>query len=97
MRDLFSDPLIVPEVPPPVPEQPRPEKRAAKLAAEFVRWCCSFGRDFRNSPDITNLRFWIEKTKLKLKPQEEAELLDAAQTAFRKHIEQLMRRSETAV
>jgi hypothetical protein len=67
-----------------------------KLAKEFVRWCCSFGTDFRNSPDITNLRFWLQKTKLKLKEKQEIEILNTASSAFLKQIEQHVRKSEAA-
>ena len=90
MRDLFSEPLPLLEAPPPL----RDEKRSEKLSREFVRWCCSFGTDFRNSPDITNLRFWLQKTKLRIKEEEELEILGSARQAFLKQIEQHMRKSE---
>jgi hypothetical protein len=92
MRDLFSETLPVLDAPPP----PRDEKRPEKLSREFVRWCCSFGADFRNSPDINNLRFWLQKTKLKLKEKEESEILDSARPAFLKQIEQQIRKTEVA-
>jgi hypothetical protein len=97
MRDLFSDLPPITSTPPPLPEpRARDEKRLEKFAREFVRWCCSFGRGFRNSPDIANLRFWMKKTKLKLRENEEREVLQVARTAFLKHIELLIKRSETA-
>ena len=63
-------------------------------ARDFVRWCCSFGADFRNSPDVANLRYWADKHKVQIKEHEEAEILEAARNAFLKRIEQLMRKSQ---
>lgn len=96
MRDLFSDPRPALSAPPPPKDDKRPLQGTEQLAGEFVRWCCSFGADFRNSPDITNLRFWTQKTKLKLKEKEELAILDAACPEFAKQIEHLMRQSEIA-
>ena len=92
MRDLIVEPLPTPDAPPLLREEKRPEK----LSREFVRWCCSFGTDFRNSPDINNLRFWLQKAKLQLSEKEESELLDAARPAFLKQIEQQVRKTEVA-
>ena len=97
MRDLFSDPLPAPGVPPPQKDESKSLLQGnEKLAKEFVRWCCSFGDDFRNSPDLTNLRFWLQKNKLKLKDRDEQEILGAARPAILKQIEQLIRKSEVA-
>ncbi len=63
-------------------------------AKDFVRWCCSFGADFRNSPDITNLRYWAQKSKVKLKDGDVAEILETARPLFLKRIEQAVRKSE---
>ena len=99
-RDLPQQTPLVFDIPPPVarsPESPRElkdEKGTDRLAKDFVRWCCSFGAEFRNSPDITNLRYWIRKNKLKIKERQEAELLESARLLFSKRIEQLMRKSE---
>ena len=65
-------------------------------AKDFVRWCCSFGADFRNSPDRTNLRYWAQKNKIKLKGGDEAEILDIARPLFLKRIEQSTRNLERA-
>ena len=65
-------------------------------AKEFVRWCCSFGAYFRNSPDVTNLRYWSQKNKIKIKESAEAEILDTARSMFQKRIEQAVRKSERA-
>jgi hypothetical protein len=69
------------------------EKRAARLARDFVRWCYSFGAEFRNSPDIANLRYWVQKSKLKIKEREEAEVLEIARPIFFKRLEQVTQKS----
>jgi hypothetical protein len=63
-------------------------------AREFVRWCCSFGTEFRNSPDVANLRFWAQKNKIKIKPYDEVEILDTARPLFFRRIEQAVRKFE---
>lgn len=85
MRELISEtPSLFPE-----PSQ--------KLARDFVRWCCSFGGEFRNSPDVTNLRFWAQKNKLKLRNnKEENEVLIEARPLFSKQIDKLMRKADKA-
>lgn len=65
-------------------------------ARDFVKWCFSFGDHFRNSPDITNLRYWAQKSKLKIQNLEEPAVLDAARTLFLKRIEQRTRKLEAA-
>jgi hypothetical protein len=65
-------------------------------AKEFVNWCCSFGADFRNSPDVTNLRFWAFKNKIKIPERDEADVLERARDLFLKRIEQGVRRAERA-
>jgi hypothetical protein len=88
MRELFHDTQDTPtlfDAPPP------PNVSQAK---EFVRWCCSFGANFRNSPDITNLRYWARKTKVKIKDRDEAEILQTARAVFLKRMEQLMRKAQ---
>ena len=88
MRELSQD--VVPslfDAPPP----------ASYLhAKEFVRWCCSFGSDFRNSPDVANLRFWAQKNKVKITDRDEREVLDRARELFLKRIAQAVRRAEPA-
>ena len=85
MRELSQDTPTLFDAPPPV---------AVSQAKDFVRWCCSFGNNFRNSPDIANLRYWAQKNKVKIKERDESEILQAARIAFLKRIEQLMRKSE---
>jgi hypothetical protein len=86
MRELSQDTPTLFDAPLPA---------SVSQAREFVRWCCSFGNDFRNSPDIANLRYWARVKKVKIKESDEAEILHAARIAFLKRIEQLVRKSET--
>jgi hypothetical protein len=65
-------------------------------AKDFVRWCFSFGTDFHNSPDVTNLRFWVQKNKIRIKNAEESEILETARPMYLKRIEQAVRKSEVA-
>jgi hypothetical protein len=85
MRELSQDTPTLFDAPPPA---------TVLQAKDFVRWCCSFGTNFRNSPDIGNLRYWAQKNKVKIKQRDEIEILQAARAAFRKRIEQLTRKSE---
>ena len=88
MRELTQDTQDTPtlfDAPPPP---------AVSQAKDFVRWCCSFGTDFRNSPDIANLRYWAQKNKVKIKELEEPEILQAARVAFLKRLAQQVRKSE---
>lgn len=70
------------------------EKAANVLAREFVSWCWSFGSDFRNSPDITNLRSWLRKGEAQSSPSEEAEILVEARRLFLKKVEQAVRKAD---
>jgi hypothetical protein len=65
-------------------------------AKDFVRWCWSFGADFHNSPDVTNLRYWAQKNIVRLAPGDEVEVLDVARELFLKRIEQAVRKAERA-
>lgn len=48
----------------------------SEIATEFLRWCNSFGSTFHNSPDIINLRFWLEhRKKIKLNRAHEEEII----------------------
>jgi hypothetical protein len=95
-RDVSQEVLSLFDAPPsqPLDQISTQERRADRPTKDFVRWCCSFGDGFRNSPDVTNLRYWAHKNKLKLKPAEESEILQAARPLFLKRIEQLVRKSE---
>ena len=85
MRELSQDTPTLFDAPPP---------RTISQAKDFVRWCCSFGPDFRNSPDVANLRYWARKNKVKIIESDEVEILEAARVAFLKRIEQSMREPE---
>ena len=71
-------PSLFDAAPPPeaVKEAVNEDKGTGDPSKDFVRWCFSLGSDFRNSPDITNLRFWAKNSKLKLKPADEDRLLE---------------------
>ena len=84
MRELPQDTPSLFDAPPPA---------TVSQAKDFVRWCCSFGTAFRNSPDVANLRYWARKHNVKIKERDEAEILEAARATFRKRIEHLMRKS----
>jgi hypothetical protein len=86
MRDLSQD------VSPSLFDAPPPESYLQ--AKDFVRWCCSFGADFRNSPDAANLRYWAQKSKIRIKERDELDVLETARSLFSRRIEQAIRRSE---
>ncbi len=85
MRELSQDTPTLFDAPPP---------ENISHARDFVRWCCSFGNSFRNSPDIANLRYWAHKNKIKIKERSETEILESARAAFLRRIDQLMRKSQ---
>jgi hypothetical protein len=88
MRELIQEPAAS------LFDAPPPESYLH--AKEFARWCCSFGADFRNSPDATNLRFWAQKSKIKIKEGVESEILLQAREMFQKRVEQAVRKAERA-
>jgi len=85
MRELSQDAPTLFDAPPP------PNVAHAK---DFVRWCCSFGTNFRNSPDITNLRYWAQKNKVRIKDGDAVEILETARAVFLKRVEQMTRKSQ---
>jgi len=99
MRELSTPSLF--DVPPavlpaPAVEAPAREDRGTdQLAKDFIRWCFSFGSDFRNSPDVINLRTWCGKAKFKLHDHEESEVLVEARRLYFKRIEQTLKKAET--
>jgi hypothetical protein len=88
MRDLSQ------EASPSLFDAPPPESYVQ--AKDFVRWCCSFGGEFRNSPDIANLRYWANKNKVKIPERSEHEILESARPLFLKRIGQLVKNAEGA-
>lgn len=97
-RDVSDQPSFLFDAPPPpaLQQPPKQEKGNEGLARDFVRWCCSFGPNFRNSPDVANLRYWAKKSKVKIKAHEERTILETARISFLKHIEKLTRKNEPA-
>ncbi len=67
---------------------------SSKLARNFVRWCCSFGEEFRNSPDEGNLRAWAWKEGFGYKSDQEKQILQSARELYLKRIVSAMRKSE---
>ena len=68
---------------------------SGQQARAFVMWCWGVGDDFHNSPDITNLRFWLEKygrKKQQLSTAEEDEVLGEARRLYLKKVEQAVRK-----
>jgi hypothetical protein len=87
-------PSLFDAAPPVSIENPiREGKDSGRMAKDFVRWCFSFGSDFRNSPDITNLRFWASKAKLRLRADEETRVLSESRQLFSKRLEAMMKKS----
>ena len=70
------------------------EKSPEILARNFVRWCWSFGNDFHNSPDITNLRSWLRKEQISPSSSEEDEILVEARRLYLKRVEQAVRKAD---
>ena len=91
---LFDAPLLagIPDILAPTKD----EKGTDRLAKDFVRWCFSLSGTFRNSPDATNFRFWVQKTKVTIDEKEESEILATARRLFFKGIEQLTKKVEAA-
>jgi hypothetical protein len=81
-----------------IPEGPSlfdaPPPQTYMQAKDFVKWCCSFGPEFRNSPDASNLRYWAHKNKINL--LNERDILDSAREIYLKRIEQRVREAERA-
>jgi hypothetical protein len=88
MRDLSQ------ELSPSLFDAPPPESYVQ--AKDFVHWCCSFGGDFRNSPDITNLRYWAQKNKVRIQERSEREILESARPLFLERIKQIVKKAEGA-
>jgi hypothetical protein len=85
--NLFSPELV--SAGPATTEQPiREETTPYRIARDFVKWCFGFGPDFRNSPDATNFRYWVHKTKVEMAEIEENEVLSEARRIYMKRVEQ---------
>ena len=73
-----------------------PPPQSYLRAKDFVKWCCSFGPEFRNSPDASNLRYWAQKNKIKIDQPDERVILDSAREIYLKRVEQRVREAERA-
>ena len=72
------------------------ESSSGVLAREFVRWCWGVGDDFHNSPDLTNLQYWLQKNKSNPSQVEEKEILVEARRLLLKKVEQKVRKVDVA-
>lgn len=73
-----------------------PESSSGVLARDFVQWCWSVGDDFHNSPDITNLQFWLQKIKSSNSQAKEDEILVEARRLYLKKVEQAVRKADVS-
>jgi hypothetical protein len=90
---LFDSPSA--GAPPAAAEAPaREERRYDELSKDFIRWCFGFGADFRNSPDVINLRVWCQKIHIRLRDNEEREILGEARRLYFRRLEQMTKKSE---
>jgi hypothetical protein len=87
--NLFT-PNLVTDVQPAV----SPESTSGSLARDFVRWCWGVSEDFHNSPDISNLQFWLQKSKGQATRVEEDEILVEARRLYLKKVEQSVRKAD---
>ena len=76
-------------------DAPSPSRKTgpAGIAQGFVRWCCSFGKDFRNSPDAGNLRAWAEREAVQYHLAQEARILKAARELYGKRVASSLRKA----
>jgi hypothetical protein len=72
------------------------ESSSGLLARNFVHWCWSVGDGFHNSPDLTNLQYWLQKHKHNPPQTEEKEILVEARRLFLKKVEQAVRKVDVA-
>ena len=99
MRDITSvDPpnLFTPDLFAESESRVSSESSSALFAREFVSWCWGVGDNFHNSPDITNLRFWLQKNQNDLSRAQEGEILVEARRLFLKRVEQAVRKADVS-
>jgi hypothetical protein len=89
--NLFTPDLFTAEEPA-VPEQ----SSSGILARDFVQWCWGVGDDFHNSPDLTNLQYWLQKSKHNPSQTEEKEILGEARRLFLKKVAQAVRKADVS-
>ena len=88
MRSLFDSVEQSPRV-----DASRPTT-SSQLARIFIRWCCSFDKEFRNSPDEGNLRAWAGKEGFCYKSAQEKQILKSAGELYLKRIVSSLRKSQ---
>ena len=66
------------------------------LARDFVQWCWGVGDGFHNSPDITNLQYWLQKSGSSQSRVQEDEILVEARRLFLKKVAQAVRKADVA-
>lgn len=97
MRNITSiDPpnLFSPELIPDTEPSVSADSNSGTLARDFVRWCWGVGDGFHNSPDGTNLRFWLEKSQGSATRVEEDQILVEARRLYLKKVEQAVRKAD---
>ena len=67
---------------------------SSQLARRFIRWCCSFGKEFRNSPDEGNQRAWAGKEGFRYKSAQEKQILKSAGELYLKRIVSSLKKSQ---
>jgi hypothetical protein len=72
------------------------ESSSGLLARNFVQWCWNVGDGFHNSPDLTNLQYWLQKNRYTPAQTEEKEILVEARRLFLKKVEQAVRKVDVA-
>jgi hypothetical protein len=87
--DLFTPGLITDSEP-----AVKEDSSSGVLARDFVKWCWSVGEDFHNSPDLTNLQFWLEKNNEHVSAVAEREILVEARRLYLKKVEQSVRKAD---
>jgi hypothetical protein len=87
--DLFTPDLITDNEP-----SVSSDSSSATLARDFVRWCWGVGEGFHNSPDGTNLRFWLDKSQGNATRVEEDQILVEARRLYLKKVEQSVRKAD---
>jgi hypothetical protein len=64
------------------------------LARDFVQWCWGVGDGFHNSPDLTNLQYWLQKNQHNPSQIAEKEILVEARRLYLKKVEQAVRKAD---
>jgi len=87
--DLFTPALIKAEEP-----AVSADSSSGILARDFVQWCWGVGDGFHNSPDLTNLQYWLQKNQHNPSQIVEKEILVEARRLYLKKVEQAVRKAD---